>query len=356
MNEKEPAGTKPPDHILATAVDLIVKIGVLLVLIFFCLRILSPFVHILLWAIIIAIIVYPLYEKMGRYFGKRKKMASLMITVLVLAILLVPSFWLLSSLVDGLSHLGADFSDGTFDIPPPSTQVAEWPIIGNWIYDNWLAASQNLGQAVQEYLPEIKSIGQKLLGSLAGTGVGILQFALSIIIAGILLAYSEDASRSGKKFFSRLAGDRGAEFAEVSERTVRGVATGVIGVALIQSILIGVAMLLVGVPIAGVWIVITLILAIAQLPMLLVIIPMIIWLFAFKEPLPAVLWSIYLLVAGVSDNILKPILMGKGATVPMLVIFLGAIGGFIVYGFLGLFLGAIILALGYKLYLTWLDG
>lgn len=355
MSEQKSPGKDQQENILSTAVDLIVKIGVLVILIFFCINILSPFINILLWAMIIAIIVFPLYEKLGHYFGKRKKIASLLITILALAILLVPSYWLLASLVDGLARLGADINDGIFEIPPPSEQVATWPLIGDWLYTNWLAASQNLGKAIQEYLPQIKDIGEKLLGALAGTGLGILQFALSTIIAGVLLTHSDDAAKSGKKFFTRLAGDRGEEFAEVSERTVRGVATGVIGVAIIQAILIGIAMLIVNIPLAGVWIVITLILAIAQVPVMLVTIPAIIWLFAFKEPFPAVLWSIYLLVAGALDNVLKPILMGRGASVPMLVIFLGAIGGFIVYGFLGLFLGAIILSLGYKLYLTWLN-
>ncbi len=354
MSEKSPLNEQR-QTILATTIDLIVKVGMLALLIFFCLNIISPFVNILLWAIIIAIIVFPLYERLGRYFGKRKKMASLLITIVALAILLIPSYWLLASLVDGLAQLGADIQDGSFEIPPPSQQVREWPFIGNWLYTNWLAASKNLGEVVREYLPEITTISEKLLGALAGTGLGILQFALSTVIAGVLLTYSDDAARSGKKFFTRLAGDRGEEFAEVAERTVRGVATGVIGVAVIQATLIGVALLIVNIPLAGVWIIIALILAIAQVPVMFVTIPVIIWLFAFKEPLPAVIWSIYLLVVGALDNVLKPILMGRGASVPMLVIFLGAIGGFIVYGFLGLFLGAIILSLGYKLYLTWLN-
>jgi len=355
MNEKKSSSNGHGDPILATAVDLIVKIGVLLVLIFFCINILSPFINVLLWAMIIAIIVFPLYEKLGGYFGRRKKIASVMITILALAILLVPSYWLLASLVDGLAQLGTDLKEGIFEIPPQSEQVMEWPIIGNWLYTNWMAASENLGKAIQEYLPQITTISEKLLGALAGTGLGILQFALSTIIAGVLLTHSDDAAESGKKFFTRLAGGRGEEFAEVSERTVRGVATGVIGVAIIQATLIGIALLIVNIPLAGVWIVITLIFAIAQIPVMLVTIPAIIWLFAFKEPLPAVLWSIYLILAGALDNVLKPILMGRGASVPMLVIFLGAIGGFIVYGFLGLFLGAILLSLGYKLYLTWLN-
>jgi predicted PurR-regulated permease PerM len=342
-------------NLLATSIDLIVKVGMLAVLVFFCLNIISPFVNILLWAMIIAIIVFPLYEKLGRHFGRRKKMASLLITLLALALLLIPSYWLLASLVDGLAQLGADIQDGSFELPPPSDQVLEWPLVGNWLYTNWTAASENLGEALQEYLPEITTISEKLLGALAGTGLGILQFALSIAIAGVLLTYSEDAAKSGKKFFVRLAGDRGEEFAEVAERTVRGVATGVIGVAVIQATLIGIALLIVNIPLAGVWIIIALIFAIAQVPVMFVTIPVIIWLFAFKEPLPAVLWSIYLLVVGALDNVLKPILMGRGASVPMLVIFLGAIGGFIVYGFLGLFLGAILLSLGYKLYLAWLN-
>ena len=356
MNDKQHPGEETSGSILATAVDLIVKIGMLAVLVFFCLNILSPFVNILLWAIIIAIIVFPLYEKLGGYFGKRKKFASIVITILALSILLVPSYWILASLVDGLAQLGSDIHDGSLAIPPPSRQVQAWPLIGGWLYTHWMAASENLGKALQEYLPQLATVTEKLLGALAGTGLGILQFALSIVIAGVLLTRSDEAAISGKKFFIRLAGSRGEEFAQVSERTVRGVATGVLGVAFIQSLLIGIALLIVGIPMAGVWIIITLILAVAQLPLLLVTVPMILWLFAFREPLPAVGWTLYLLVVGVSDNILKPLLMGRGATVPMLVIFLGAIGGFIVYGFLGLFLGAILLSLGYKLYLTWLNG
>ena len=353
-DEKAPE-RQPQDSILKTAVDLTLKIGLLLLVIFFCFKILLPFVNILLWAMIIAIIIFPLYEKLGRYFGRRKKIASIIITVVILAILLIPSYWLVSSLVVGLRELGESFRDGSFQIPPPTQNVAEWPLIGNWLYTNWLAASESLSETVTQYLPELGAIGEKLLGALAGTGLGILQFALSTVIAGVFLTYSVDASRSGKSLFTKLMGERGENFARISEQTIRNVATGVIGVALIQSTLIGIALLIIDIPLAGVWIILTLIIAIAQLPASLITIPVIIWLFAFKEPLPAVLWTIYLLAAGLIDNVLKPILMGKGAAVPMLVIFLGAIGGFIAFGFLGLFLGAIGLSLGYKLYQTWLN-
>ena len=354
MSNEKPTERQPQEPILKTAVDLTLKIGLLLLVIFFCFKILLPFVNILLWAMIIAIIIFPLYEKLGKYFGKRKKIASIIITAVILAILLIPSYWLVSSLVIGLRELGDSLGEGSFQIPPPTQEVADWPLIGNWLYANWLAASESLSKTVTQYLPELRTIGEKLLGAFAGTTLGILQFAVSTIIAGVFLTYSEDASRSGNSLFTKLMGERGESFARISKQTIRNVATGVIGVALIQSTLIGLGLFIIDIPLAGVWIILILIFAIAQLPVLLIIIPIIIWLFAFKEPLPAVLWTIYLLAAGLLDNILKPILMGKGAAVPMLVIFLGAIGGFIAFGFLGLFLGAIGLSLGYKLYQTWL--
>jgi predicted PurR-regulated permease PerM len=355
MNHQNSGNRKQQDSIVNTVVDLVLKIGILLIVIFFCFEILAPFVNILLWAMIIAIIMFPLYGKLGSYFGRRKKMASFILVLLVLGVLLVPSYWLISSLVDGVRELGESLHDGNFKIPPPSSGVAEWPLIGNWVYTKWMAASESLSKTVMDYLPEIKDIGQKLLGALAGTGMGIMQFSLSTIIAGVFLTFSDNASKSGNQFFTKLVGERGEEFARISVQTIRNVATGVLGVALIQSILIGAALLIMDIPLAGVWIILTLILAMAQLPVSIVTIPVIIWLFAFKEPFPAVLWTIYLLAAGLSDNILKPLLMGKGVAIPMLVIFLGSIGGFIAFGFLGLFLGAIILSLGYKLYQAWLN-
>ena len=184
MNEEKSPDKKPQDTVLKTAIDLMVKIGLLLLVIFFCFKILQPFVHILLWAMIIAIILFPLYEKLGSYFGNRKKLASVIIIILVLAVLLIPSYWLVSSLVDGLRELGESLREGSFQIPPPKKEIAEWPLIGNWLYTTWLAASENLGEIVVKYLPQLKALGEKLMETFAGTGAGILQFAcLSLLPA-----------------------------------------------------------------------------------------------------------------------------------------------------------------------------
>ena len=233
--------------------------------------------------------------------------------------------------------------------------MADWPLIGEWLYDKWLESSQNLGQSLQRFLPQIAAWGERLFSTLANTGLGILQFAVSIVIAGIFLMFFEQGSDSGKKIFKKVVGERGEEFLNISLVTIRNVAAGVLGVAIIQTSLMGVGLILADIPLAAVWIVVILIMTIAQIPVLIFNIFMIIYLFAFRDPFPAVLWSLYFIVMGLIDNLLKPMIMGKGAVVPMLVIFLGAIGGFMAFGFIGLFLGAIILSLAYKLYLTWVS-
>lgn len=343
------------NNILNTAVDLTVKLGTLLLIIFLTFKILMPFVSILLWAMIIAIILAPVYDWIGKPLGKRKKLAAIVIGLFGLAFLLVPSYWLIDSIVVGLRELGESMNDGNIDLPAPSESIADLPLIGDWLYTKWMEIHNDLNESLRKYLPQLKGFGEKVLNSLAGTGLGILQFSLSIIIASVLLTYSDEVIKSSDRLFIKLAGNKGLEYAEIAEKTVKNVATGILGVAVIQTVLFGAGMIFSNLPLAGFWILITLIIAIIQIPMMVVTIPLIIWAIATKEPLPAILWSVYYLVVGAVDNILKPLLMGAGASVPMLVIFLGALGGFITYGFLGLFFGAIVVSLGYKLYLAWLE-
>jgi predicted PurR-regulated permease PerM len=177
---------------------------------------------------------------------------------------------------------------------------------------------------------------------------------LSLIIAGFLLTVG-GAGESIRKFFRKIAGDRGDEFADVTYVTVGKVVKGVMGVALIQATLIGVGFLIAGVPYAGIWSLIVFVLAVLQLPVILVVIPVAIYMFSVKELVPAILWTIYLLLAGASENIFKPLLLGKGAPVPMLVIFIGVLGGFIFSGFIGLFTGAVVMSIGYKLFVSWIN-
>lgn len=336
------------------AIDLILKVGALFLVIYLCIRILKPFLGMLLWGLIIAIILFPVFDRIRSAFGKRNKISSILLTLIALSILVAPSIWLVNQLVEGVKFLADNIQAGDLSIPPPSEAVAEWPLVGDWLYTNWMELSENMAESLRGFMPQIIAWGEKTLGTLANTGLGILQFAASIIIAGILLVFFEKGSESGRKVFQKMVGERGEEFLEISLQTIRNVATGVLGVAVIQTTLMGIGLILANIPLAAVWILLILVMTIAQLPVLLFNIPLIIYLFAFHDPLPAVLWTLYFLVMGMIDNVFKPLIMGKGSDVPMLVIFLGALGGFMAFGFIGLFLGSIVLSLAYKLYLTWI--
>jgi predicted PurR-regulated permease PerM len=337
------------------AIDLILKVGALFLIVLLCFKILKPFLGMLLWGLIIAIILFPVFERLRGILGKRNKLSSIILTLVALSILVLPSIWLVNQLVEGVKFLAENIQVGDFSIPPPSESVADWPVIGNWLYVNWMDLSENMSESLKGFMPQIVAWGERTLGTLANTGLGVLQFAASIIIAGIFLIFFEKGSDSGRRIFQKVVGERGEEFLEISLHTIRNVATGVLGVAVIQTTLMGLGLILANIPLAAVWIVLILVMTIAQIPVLIFNIPLIIYLFAFMDPLPAVLWMLYFLVMGMIDNVLKPLLMGKGASVPMLVIFLGALGGFMAFGFIGLFLGSIVLSLAYKLYVTWIS-
>lgn len=355
MTNKQNTPDKPGNGPVNIAIDLILKVGALFLVVFLCFKILKPFLGMLLWGLIIAIILFPVFLRLGNLLGNRSKLSSILLTVLALSILVLPSIWLVNQLVEGVKFLADSIQVDGPRIPAPSESVAEWPLIGHWLYDRWLQLSENMEESLRGFMPQIIAWGEKTLGTLANTGIGVLQFAASIIIAGIFLIFFKKGSESGRKVFQKVVGERGEEFMELSLHTIRNVATGVLGVAVIQTTFMGLGLILADIPMAAVWIVVILIMTIAQIPVLIFNIPLLIYLFAFRDPLPAVLWSLYFLVMGMMDNVLKPLLMGKGSDVPMLVIFLGALGGFMAFGFIGLFLGSIVLSLAYKLYSAWVD-
>jgi predicted PurR-regulated permease PerM len=340
-------------QLLRNAVDITVKLGILLLVLAWCFRIISPFITIVFWALIIAITLYPLFNRLSRQMNGRKKTAAAIITLLLLAVIVVPGSIFTDSLVEGVRTFSHSFNREDLVIPPPDPQVKEWPLVGDKLYQLWEQGSKNPESLVNTYSAPIKKVGGWLLNALMGAGMALLQFILSIIIAGIFLAVADRGGEMIRRMFGRLLNEKGDEYFRMSELTVRNVSKGVIGVAFIQSFLAGVVFLFAGVPYAGLWALLCLILCIVQIGPWPVIIPVIVYLFSVMDTWAAVLWTIALVLVMLSDNILKPLLMGKGAPVPTLVIFLGSIGGFITSGFMGLFLGAIVLSLGYKLVIAW---
>jgi predicted PurR-regulated permease PerM len=296
----------------------------------------------------------PLHHSLSSVLKGKPKLASTIIVLAGLVIILVPGWLFLDSIIVGIKDMKTNFDAGTLTIPPPTENVKTWPLIGNAVYDTWNSASISLEQTVMQYKEQLIGIGSAFIKGLMSTVSGGLQMIVSFIIAGVLLVIP-GVGESMRKFIRRLVGQKGDEFTDIVVKTVGNVVKGVLGVAFIQALIIGIGFLLAGVPYAGLWTLIVLMLAILQIPPTLVVIPVIIYLFSILNTVPAILWGVYLFLGGMSDNILKPILLGKGAPVPMLVIFLGVIGGFMLSGFIGLFTGAIVVSIGYKMLVAWMN-
>lgn len=335
-------------------IEITIRLGFLFLLVAWCFQLLYPFSGMVIWGIILALATSPIYSKLNQKLGEKAKMTAFIYISVSLLFIIIPSWLFTESLVLGIKDIKSLLGDEGIKIPLPPDSVVGWPLIGEKVYGFWTQASDNLGSVILKYKDQIMVIARKLLSGASTIMSGMIQLIAATIISGILLA-TKGTGQFAKKFFFKLVGQKSDELLNIFSKTVQNVVKGVIGVAFIQSILIGLGFLLAGIPYAGLWTLIVLIMAILQLPALLIIVPAIIYLFSTVEVLPASLWAIYLIAAGLSDNFLKPILLGKGAPVPIIVIFIGVIGGFMHSGFIGLFTGAIILSLGYKLFLAWVD-
>jgi predicted PurR-regulated permease PerM len=333
------------------ALEASIHIGLAILLAAACLLILRPFVALLSWGIIIAVAIY---QKLQKVLGGRGGLSAVLFTLLLLALLVVPVILLAGTLVEGIQSLMSHFKDGTLVIPPPPANVDNWPLIGAPLKSIWVRASIDLTGVVRSFAPQIKAFVPDVFSASAGVGLTLLQFALSIIVAGILLANAESAYELTCSLCRRIFGEKGPDFQQLMGATIRSVTTGILGVALIQSLLAGLGFLVAGLPGAGLWAVLFLIAAILQVGAL-VLIPAVIYMFAISGTTKAMIFLIWCVIVAVLDNFLKPVLLGRGVAVPIAVVFLGAIGGFVALGIIGLFVGAIVLSVGYKLVLAWLE-
>ncbi len=324
------------------------KLGFVALLLILSFLILKPFVVMVLWAIIIAVGIYPVFRKLSYLLGNKDKLAVTIIVLTALMIIIVPSVLLLDSTVESVQEISTRYEEGTLKVTPPPQKVAEWPIVGKPVYETWKLASTNLEAAIEKLEPQIKEYGPKIIGMVAGMGGTIFLSIISIIIAAVLLLKAEPSARVSGKVFYLLIGRDGQEFSKLAQTTISSVVQGVLGIAVVQSVAAGILMLIFGIPAAGLWALIVLVLAIIQLPPALILVPVAIYGFSILDTIPAVIFLILGLIISAADTFLKPLFLGRGVDVPMIVILLGAIGGMMAFGILGLFVGAVILALAYK--------
>lgn len=335
------------------AIESAIKIGILGAMVFATFRIIQPFIMPVAWGIIIAVAVEPLVGKIAKMLGGRRKSASILFSLVVIAALVIPSVMLVSSSIDTVQSVATSLENDTLKVPPPPAGVEEWPVIGPSLYKSWSLASTNLEAALHKFAPQLKAAGGALLGKVGGGVKAVFMFIISVAIAGALLATAEKGTTVMSRIVSRFAGDKGPEINTLATATIRGVMQGVIGVAVIQAVLSAIGMLIVGVPAAGLWAALVLILAIIQLPPIIVLGPLAAWVFTFADTMPAVLFLIWALLVSGCDGFLKPILMGRGVDAPMLVILIGALGGMMLSGIIGLFVGAVVVAITYTLFMAW---
>lgn len=326
------------------------RIGFIVLLLVWSFEIVKPFILPVLWGIIIAVAIFPIHAKFARLLGGRKKLSATLITLLFLSLLIIPSAMFIDSTISAAQNVSEKIQSGVSIIPAPTDNVAEWRIIGKPVYDIWMLASKNIGDVFIKFAPQLKKLAPTILSMASGLVTTIILFFISIVIGGALLTQNITAEKSAKSIFTTLLGAQGENFVALSIATIRSVVQGVLGVALIQSFLAGIGFWAIDMPAAGLWTILVLVLAIIQLPVILILGPLVIYAFSFAGTTPAIIFAVWSVIVGLSDNILRPLLLGRGVDVPLLAILLGAIGGMMMSGIIGLFVGAVVLAISYKVF------
>jgi predicted PurR-regulated permease PerM len=337
-------------------IQLVIRLGLLAFLTYWTFLLIRPFVPILAWSIVLAVALYPVFTLLSRILGGRPKLAAAIVTIINLGIVIGPATWLGLSAVEGLKAFAGDLSAGNLAVPSPPAGVKDWPLIGPQLHEFWNQASNNVRAALREVAPHLKPVAGIMLGFAGNAGLGTLKFLLSVALAGFLFPYGSQLVAAGRSFLYRIVPEQSEHFLELAGATIRAVSQGVIGIAIIQSLLAGLGFKMAGIPSAGLLAFVVLFLSIVQIGAAIVLFPVIIWIWSDKDFTTALLLTLFLVVVGILDNVLKPMVMGRGLTTPTLVIFLGVIGGTLAHGIVGLFIGPIILSLAWELTVAWMHG
>lgn len=355
MTEK-PQSAAAESSISATVVDVAIRLSFVGLLAAWSLLLIAPFIGVGLWGVILAVALYPVFAWLRARFGGRGTPAAVLITLALLLIVIGPASLLSAALIENLQGLAAHVQSGTLRVPVPPEGVRDWPLVGGRLYDIWHLAATNLGEALSRLGPQLRYAGGVFLSAAAGAGVGMLQFVASVVIAGCLFLPAERLVKAVRAFATRVIKRQGDLFVDLAGTTIRNVARGVIGVSLLQSLLIGIGLLVAGVPAAGLFTVIALVLGIVQIGPAIVVLASVVWVWIDLDTLYAVLFTAYMVPVTLLDNVLKPVIMSRGLTTPMLVILVGVIGGTLVHGLIGIFVGPIVLAVAYELLVFWVKG
>ncbi|MBO0733813.1 MAG: AI-2E family transporter [Methylocapsa sp.] len=313
----------------------------------------SPFLPIIVWSVVLTVALYPAYEMLAAALGGRRKTAAALITIIGLLVVIGPVAWLGVGLVDALRALIVRLETGKL-VAPPSPAIKDLPLVGKQLYDYWMLAATNATDALSRLLPELQPAGQYLLNTVGNAGMWMLTFLISVIIAGFLFAPGPRLVAATKKLALRVDSARGEEFVAIAGATIRAISRGVIGISLLQSVVGSIGMAFAGVPAANLLALAILVFGIIQVGSLIVVAPLLVWGWLTMPTPTAVILTVFMAAVLVMESILKPFVMARGLTTPALVTLIGVLGGVLAYGLTGLFVGPVILAVGWDLANAWI--
>jgi len=330
-------------------------IGILLVSTFWVMR---PFLIPLVWAALIVIATWPALLRLEVLMGGRRGLAVTIMTLLILLVVLVPLTLAVLSIINNAEDFTTQLRTLVLSIPlSPPAWIENIPLAGDKIAAQWRDFGALSPEERAAYIaPYAKTVIMWFIAKAGSMGSTLLQFLLTAIITAILYVNAETVRSGIVSFMRRLAGQRGEDVAILAGKSIRGVALGVVLTALIQTAIGGLGLFVTGVPAASILTAIMFMLCIAQLGPILILVPAVIWMYWKVGALWGTVLLAFTLPACILDNIIRPILIKKGADLPLLLIFAGVIGGLVAFGVIGLFIGPVVLAVTYTLLKVWVAG
>lgn len=335
-------------------IESVIKVIIVVLMLYGSYLIIKPFVPIVIWSVIIAVTLDPLVSKCEQKFKISRPVLSFFVASIIIFLMLAPVVGLAISLNDTMHSFLLRLNEGSFSFPAPGNKIKELPFVGEYVYNAWANISTNFNDIVVARKDDVLHYSKLTFITIGNTLFDVVSFMVSVVLASVLISKNIASIDFVDKIAKKLAGKYGFEILQIATQTIRSVMQGVIGIAVIQAGLGYLGFMLIGLPFPVVWALILLVLAIIQLPALIIMGPAVIYVFSTSEPMPAIIFTIYGVVVGLLDNILKPLMLGRGVDVPMVVILIGAIGGMLVWGILGLFIGSVLLAVLYQLFIAWL--
>ena len=334
-------------------VDLVIQLVSVALLAYWAAILVKPFVTIILWSVILAVVLYPAFNLMTGKLHVPRLLAALLITAFCLLVLLGPAAWLGLSLTESLQSIARRLAAGDIAVPPPPDAVKDWPFVGHEVHALWQLASTNLKALLTQIGPHLRSLSGVLLALAKNTAISMLNFLVAVLISGFVLSPGPELVSSTRAMFRKIAATRGDEFVDLIGATIRSLARAVIGLSLLQALLAGVAFMIAGVPAAGLLSFLILLLGIIQIDAAFVTIPVLIWSWLKMDTTTALFFTIYIVPVTFMNNVLRLFVMAHGLKTPTWIIFIGMIGGLFAHGLIGVFVGPVVLAITWELLKAW---